>query len=316
MYYEINGNILPQVRLVSKAVLEPPYVHKKRQLDEFVLYVVTKGTLFLKENGREYTLTEGSVILLDPDFVHEGIKASSCEYYYVHFRHPQIKRRRKDEGLIERCIKKRNDSLLEDRHSYQQYRDVRYPFPKVAHLQTKDGLLNVNRLLSEAIEQNRNQLEYYKIPCECKIMEAMILVSREAVTVELNRRYQSSSAEKSLPKSYHKVQDLLVYLNGNYHKDITSEWIEEQFDTNFDYLNRVFKQSTGKPIFTYLNEIRIRRACEMIATTSMKITVIAFRCGFQDESYFSKVFKKHVGISPKLYEQRITDKDRLQKKPL
>ena len=50
MYYEINGNILPQVRLADRAVLEPPYVHKRRKPDEFILYVMTRGTLYLKEN--------------------------------------------------------------------------------------------------------------------------------------------------------------------------------------------------------------------------------------------------------------------------
>ena len=43
MYYEINGNILPQVRLVGKAILEPPYVHRKRQADEFILYVMKRS---------------------------------------------------------------------------------------------------------------------------------------------------------------------------------------------------------------------------------------------------------------------------------
>ena len=51
MYYEINGNILPQVRLVDRAVLEPPYVHRRRKADEYILYVMKKGTLYLEENG-------------------------------------------------------------------------------------------------------------------------------------------------------------------------------------------------------------------------------------------------------------------------
>ena len=63
MYYEMDGHILPQVRLIDKAVLEPPYVHKKRQAEEFILYVMIKGTLYLKEQGKEYTLSEGDMIL-------------------------------------------------------------------------------------------------------------------------------------------------------------------------------------------------------------------------------------------------------------
>lgn len=40
MYYEINANILPQIRLVDTAVLEPPYVHRRRQPDEYILYIM------------------------------------------------------------------------------------------------------------------------------------------------------------------------------------------------------------------------------------------------------------------------------------
>ena len=90
MYYEINANILPQIRLVDTAVLEPPYVHRRRQPDEYILYIMKQGVLYLKEDQKEYELRQGDILLLDTDFVHEGLKASECEYFYIHFRHPQI----------------------------------------------------------------------------------------------------------------------------------------------------------------------------------------------------------------------------------
>ena len=78
---------------------------------------------------------------------------------------------------------------------------------------------------------------------------------------------------------------------------------------NFDYLNRVFKKNIGKTIFVYLNEIRIHHAKELIATTSMKILSIGYRVGFQDECYFSKVFKKYTGMSPGQYEKLTSHKN-------
>ena len=80
MYYEINANILPQIRLVDTAVLEPPYVHRRRQPDEYILYIMKQGVLYLKEGPKEYELREGDILLLDTEFVHEGLKASECEY--------------------------------------------------------------------------------------------------------------------------------------------------------------------------------------------------------------------------------------------
>jgi len=178
MYYEINGHILPQVRLIDKAVLEPPYVHKKRQAEEFILYVMIKGTLYLKEQGKEYTLSEGDMILLDPDFTHEGIKASCCEYYYIHFRHPQIIRRNENDRFMEKCLYLRSNSLKEDSGSWQNYHDSILYFPKYLSLHMGNVYMSILRLLQEAVEHNRNQLENYKVACASRLMEAFVEMGR------------------------------------------------------------------------------------------------------------------------------------------
>lgn len=310
MYYEINGNILPQVRLVDKAVLEPPYVHKKRQADEFILYIMTKGTLYLQENNKKYILTEGDVILLDPDFVHVGLKASCCEYYYIHFRHPQIKRRRENSGFMEKCLRLRSESLQEEGGSWQRYQDSWLNFPKMISLRTGSTYLKVIRLVQEAVEHNRNQMENYKVSCACRLLEAFVEIAREAVSVEALQRMPG------IPQSYRRVHELLGYLNANYAKDISSRTIEEEFSCNFDYLNRVFKKTIGKTIFVYLNEIRIQHARELLGTTSMKIAAIGYRVGFQDECYFNKVFKKYTGVSPGQYERLTYHLMEEQQKPM
>lgn len=309
MYYELNGNILPQVRLVDKAVLEPPYVHKRRQTDEFILYIMTKGCLYLQENSRSYELTEGDVILLDPDFVHVGLEASSCEYYYIHFRHQQISRRWENSSFMEKCLRKRSESLQEDGGSWQRYQDSWLCIPKKVSLRTGKTYLRVLRLIQEAMEHDRNQLENYKVSCACRLQEALVEIAREAVSVETMRKMTE------IPQSYHRVHELLGYLNANYPKEISGKTIEREFSCNFDYLNRVFKKTIGKTIFVYLNEIRIQHARELLSTTSMKVAAIAYRVGFQDECYFSKVFKKYTGVSPGQYERLTYQLTREQQKP-
>lgn len=297
MYYKISEKYLPQIRLVNMAILEPPYVHRKRQADEYILYIMKKGTLYLQENGINYILKAGDILLLDPDFVHQGLKASNCEYYYIHFRHPKMIRRQEDADYMERCLKIRSKALQEDSGAYEHYQDSWIRFPKYISLQNGNSYLRVIKLVQEAMDQNRNQLENYKVPCSLRIMEAFVEIAREAV---------SSKALKQIPgvpRSYKNIHDLLNYLNGNYYKEISGNLIEEMFSCNFDYLNRVFKKNIGKTIFVYLNEIRILHAKELIATTSMKIMAIAYRVGFQDECYFSKVFKKYTGMSPGQYEK-------------
>lgn len=101
--------------------------------------------------------------------------------------------------------------------------------------------------------------------------------------------------------SYRKIYDLLDYLNNCYREPISGVLIEEQLGGNFDYLNRIFRQTTGKTIFQYLTEVRISHAKELLGTTSLKISQVSEKVGFSDESYFSKVFKKMTGMTPMNY---------------
>lgn len=309
MYYEINGNILPQVRLVDRAVLEPPYVHRRRKADEYILYVMKKGILYLRENGKEYILAEGDVILLDPDFVHQGIRASNCEYYYVHFQHSQIRRRRKENDFGQLGMRIRSESLQEDSCAFGSCRDSWLRFPKSVHMRMGKVYLKVVDLLEKAIEHNRNQMENYKVSCGCRFMEALVEISRESISVN------ALELMTGIPDSYRKVHELLNYLNISYQEQITSRVIEEKFSCNFDYINRVFKKNIGKTIFVYLNETRIHHAKELLGTTSMKVSAVGYRVGFHDECYFSKVFKKYTGVSPVQYEKMTSQMDMVQRKP-
>lgn len=308
-YYEINGNIVPQVRLIDRAVLEPPYIHRKRQPDEFILYVMKSGVLYLKEENTEYTLTAGNAILLDPDFVHYGLEASNCEYYYIHFRHPQIRRKQDGESVIEQCIKKRSTSLIEDNGSYLRYHDACIQYPKMIDLGNGKTYIKVMELLEEAKELNVTQLENYKVYCGCRILEALTEISRYMVTKAVLQE------KGKVPDSYHRVQTLLHYLNLHYDQIIDSNLIEREFNCNFDHLNRVFKANMGKTIFLYLNEIRMHHAMELLSTTSMKISAVAHRVGYEDEGYFGKVFRRYTGVTPSQYGQATYQLSQEERKP-
>ena len=97
------------------------------------------------------------------------------------------------------------------------------------------------------------------------------------------------------------VQNLLHYLNREYASDITGELLEKEFGGNFDYMNRVFRKTTGETIFRYLNRVRINHAKALILNSPWKMSVIGSRVGFSDEYYFSRVFKKYTGKSPTEY---------------
>ena len=61
MFYRINLQYLPSVRLADSVVIEPPYVHRRRKADEYIVYLIKKGVMYLEENGETVTLQPGDM---------------------------------------------------------------------------------------------------------------------------------------------------------------------------------------------------------------------------------------------------------------
>ncbi|NJN54137.1 MAG: helix-turn-helix transcriptional regulator [Anaerolineae bacterium] len=74
-----------------------------------------------------------------------------------------------------------------------------------------------------------------------------------------------------------------------------------------DYLSRAFSQELGISPWDYLNRYRIVQAKEMLRLTTDSITSIGRRVGFNDPAYFSRVFRRIVGVSPNAYRQQPTN---------
>lgn len=70
------------------------------------------------------------------------------------------------------------------------------------------------------------------------------------------------------------------------------------------HFSTVFSQTTGRPFITYLTALRIERAKELLSNTGMKLADIAMEIGYNEPNYFSHVFRKNEGITPKEYRSR------------
>ena len=83
---------------------------------------------------------------------------------------------------------------------------------------------------------------------------------------------------------------------------ITEDTPHNTPEGNFDYLNRVFSSLTGSPVFAHLNILRINNAKQLISTTDLPFSEIAYLVGIEDRYYFSKLFRKMTGMSPTEYQ--------------
>lgn len=91
------------------------------------------------------------------------------------------------------------------------------------------------------------------------------------------------------------------YIKENYQTQLTLEKVAGQMMLNPTYFSTLFKQATGSSFKDYLNYIRIEESKKLLTNTGDSILDIALAVGFENQSYFTKVFKKYTGMTPKQY---------------
>ena len=93
------------------------------------------------------------------------------------------------------------------------------------------------------------------------------------------------------------------YIDRHYAEDVTIERLVKEFYISPYHLSHMFKQKTGYSVKQYLLRRRLGEAQIRLAMTQDSVQTIAEESGFEDASYFSRIFAKHVGLTPTEYRK-------------
>lgn len=107
----------------------------------------------------------------------------------------------------------------------------------------------------------------------------------------------------------HLVRQAAAYVDKNYFEDLTLSSLSEKFNVESSYFSRIFRQETGENLTYYITRKRIEKACTLISNDDINLTEIAFMVGYNDYSYFNRVFKKYTGMSPREYRNHINGQE-------
>jgi AraC-like DNA-binding protein/ligand-binding sensor protein len=91
------------------------------------------------------------------------------------------------------------------------------------------------------------------------------------------------------------------YIWENYTRKISLQEIAEASGLSAPYFSTIFKDEMGENLSSYLNRLRVEKASRMLLETDQTLSEIAGACGFEDQSWFSKIFKSYTGMSPGRY---------------
>lgn len=106
------------------------------------------------------------------------------------------------------------------------------------------------------------------------------------------------------------VRKILTRIDSDLASDLSLKTQAKQLNINPSYLSSLFKKETGSTLTEYVNKKRIEHAIFLLNTTTMQIQTIAQACGITDVNYFTKIFKKQIGITPKEYRDKIISSKR------
>ena len=119
-----------------------------------------------------------------------------------------------------------------------------------------------------------------------------------------NKTNPAASSRTDDPR-HRQIEQIACYIAENCCSPLSLNSIAEQFYMNKCYLSRIFKEITGFTVNGYLHARRIQKARSLLIQNSMNISEVAEAAGYENLTYFERVFKKHTGMSPLEYRRQI-----------
>lgn len=250
----------------------PLHWHKELEM----IKIIT-GKLELYINNVSYTLFPGDIAIINCKFLHRAMP-HNCQYNCIVF----------DLNFMA----KTNNIVFNE-----------YIYPIISGNHTINCVYNNDNsklyfTLNSIFQILKDQPPYYKLnttSCLFAIFEQLY---------SCNCIHKSKNSKKQDNQS-NIIAKLLEWIDSNYTNHFTLESLSKMVGLTPNYLCRIFKNYTGKTPFEYINYIRIQNICREMRLEKKTITEIAINNGYNDISYFCKVFKKHMGVSAKKYLESI-----------
>ena len=175
--------------------------------------------------------------------------------------------------------------------------------------QQKNKMIVLNTLLRKAIEPSKVH-PYYIDAISSKysrIIEEANEVPNEMMW-QMTRDYCAYVRRYSLKEYSPAVQKVMNYVNLNVAEPLTLKSLAAMCFISPSSLSALFKQETGSTLIDYINTQRVNRAAQLLVQNNHTIAAVAEEVGILDVNYFTKIFKKTLGVTPTRYRREHKEK--------
>ncbi len=154
------------------------------------------------------------------------------------------------------------------------------------------------------------EMDIENLPEECRDINQIVEMAEDAE----NLRYQIGNLftetmllrDSHSKKKYSKLlEDAKAFIDENYkHDEMSLNTVAAQVNISPSYFSTIFSSEMGQTFVEYLTHVRLEKAKELLMCSNMRTAEIGYEVGYKDSHYFSYIFKKVVGCSPKEYRNR------------
>ena len=245
---------------------------------EIEITYVQKGTMCYKVNHMVYHLKEGDIVFNNSGALHSGTMENQedCAYIPVTFDPRLIY------GFFQSTINSKYvDPVIQDSM-----------LPAICIDQSESWHKPFREYLLRIIALDEKKPDFYELDITI-CLQSMWRLLLEHITYE-----PQASRENSL--EYDRIKKILSYIEENYQNKITLNDIAGHIHLCESECTRLFKRHMNTTLFAFLQEYRIERSLEFLQA-DQPVSAVADKAGFSDPNYYSKVFAKIKGCSPREY---------------
>lgn len=240
---------------------------------EYEIIRILKGELLMTIGEEEFTAKAGDIIFIKGGLLHGGIP-KNCLYECIVYNLDSLMTAN---PAGERLLKKVSSNSLEIYN----------------HFSSSDKELR--RITDRIFGYMKTRAEGH----ELTVIGAFYEFFGHILEHGWYREARSISAKDG--QRIEHLKNVIATIEEHYDECITLDDLARAAGMNSKYFCRYFREMTHRTPIDYLNYYRIEQACFKLATSNDSIAEISMSCGFNDESYFIKTFKKYKGVTPKKY---------------
>ena len=256
------------------------WMHLTRQLMDYELIVVTKGTLYIAADEHEYTIPAGEYLLMAPVCHQYGYRAGTCTFYWMHF----------GDGKPVKLAPKYPEA-----EEQTPATTALVSLPPSMLIFPEQGTLPAIERIIVLMKQLQDSDRRYGLAPLNHFLASAILSELTAQTENCGRYTHAKETQL--------FNDIRDYIELHVSEQLRVAAIADYFGYNDKYLSTMFHQWAGISIKQYILQVKMDHAKAELSDTNRSISQIGYSLGFNDPHNFTNAFKKLTGLAPGDYRK-------------